>query len=148
MSLPDIWERFMFYMLANESYCPIPSKSIVIQNEAIHLPPVPEAIIDLANVSTLLNMNTYVKRVGGYTEVTMFDQESVIINKHILHTNTLRYRHSQSLTSNCSQLLVSSSCKGNINFDWCRGGGRRFVIDPNVQESKTIDEPNNTLRLS
>jgi len=73
MSLPDIWERFMFYMLANESYCPIPSKSIVIQNEAIHLPPVPGAIIDLANVSTLLNMNTYVKRVGGYTEVTMFD---------------------------------------------------------------------------
>ncbi|XP_052281214.1 uncharacterized protein LOC127878722 [Dreissena polymorpha] len=49
IEMPEIWERFMFYLLGNESYCPIPSKSVVIQDELISIPSVPGPLVLLGN---------------------------------------------------------------------------------------------------
>lgn len=51
VDIPEIWDRFMFYLLANESACPIQSKSVLIQDESIDLPDLPMEIANLANVN-------------------------------------------------------------------------------------------------
>ncbi|XP_045156354.1 uncharacterized protein LOC123522908 isoform X2 [Mercenaria mercenaria] len=48
-NVPDIWETFMFYMLGNDTDCPIPSKSVVIQDEMVNIPSLPMEIANMAN---------------------------------------------------------------------------------------------------
>ncbi|XP_060606650.1 uncharacterized protein LOC132758960 [Ruditapes philippinarum] len=48
-NLPVVWEKFMYYMLGNDSTCPVPTKSVVIQDEMLTIANLP---IELANFAS------------------------------------------------------------------------------------------------